>query len=85
MTYLFLETDKLVGRRIDASRVLHYEFNTINGILNVIGGRRMGTPFIKLLHKSEKSLTKIFTNCRKNVIIKLELLFLPFLMRKASK
>ncbi len=45
----------------------------------------MGKPFIKLLHKSEKSLTKIFTNCRKNVIIKLELLFLPFLMRKASK
>ncbi len=38
LTYLFLETDKLVGRRIDASRVLHYEFNTINGILNVIGG-----------------------------------------------
>lgn len=38
LTYLFLETEKLIGRKIDTDKILHYEFNTINGIVDVIGG-----------------------------------------------
>lgn len=37
LTYLFLETEKMIGRKIDTTKILHYEFNTINGICKVIG------------------------------------------------
>ena len=37
LTYLFLETEKMLGRKIDTTKILHYEFNTINGIVQVIG------------------------------------------------
>ena len=36
MTYLFLEIEKLFSIKIDAAQILHYEFNTINGIIRTI-------------------------------------------------
>lgn len=36
LTYLFMEVEKLLGRKIDANKVLHYEFNTIAGIVKLM-------------------------------------------------
>lgn len=36
MTYLFLEIEKATHKQIDATKILHYEFNTINGILKLL-------------------------------------------------
>ena len=36
MAYLFFEVEKNLGLKIDAEKILDYEFNTINGIAEVI-------------------------------------------------
>lgn len=36
LAYLFLEVEKLLGRQIDTDKVLHYEFNTISGIVKLM-------------------------------------------------
>lgn len=36
LAYLFLEVEKLLGRKIDTDKVLHYEFNTIAGIVKLM-------------------------------------------------
>lgn len=38
LTYLFFEVEKLFQTRIDAERILHQEFNTIEGILQLVSG-----------------------------------------------
>lgn len=33
LAYLFFELEKQIGFRIDANKLLNYEFNTVNGII----------------------------------------------------
>ena len=36
LTYLFFEVEKNFGIKIDTMKILNYEFNTINGIANLL-------------------------------------------------
>lgn len=37
LTYLFLEVETQFSIKIDANKIMNYEFNTINGVAELIG------------------------------------------------